>query len=789
MTTTRALPTLGGEGGPPATRDERTAETVTRGARECAGSENPAPAVSGAVGATRAPARRALGVGRAAPAPARADAVPKATGEFAYSSDLNAAGMLWGHTLRSPHAHARIRTIDTAGALAMPGVHAVLTHEDVPGRRTYGLEFPDQPVLAFDRVRFFGEPVALVAAEHPEQATRAAARIHVEYEPLEPIVDPERATAQEPLHPDRPTMGHGYRDDPRPNVVRSIVIRHGDPDAPGDVTVEGTYALGIQDQAFLGPESGLAVPDGEGGVDVYVATQWLHVDRDQVAPCLGLEPEQVRIHLAGVGGAFGGREDLSMQIHGAMLALHTGRPVKIVYSRDESFLGHVHRHPARIRAEHRATSAGKLVCVRMEILLDGGAYASSSTAVTSNAASFACGPYNVENALIEATCVYTNNPPCGAMRGFGSVQSCFAAESQMDKLAEVLGIDPVELRLLNALASGDVLPTGQRITGSLPVAEVIRRCAAIPVPEPEELPREPIRLPGGAGNATHGEGVRRGVGFAVGFKNVCYSEGFDDSCAARVRVRADGSAEVDCAAAEVGQGVTNVILQVARRELGTDEVHLARGSTSTVGSAGSSSASRMTWMAAGAVREACRAALAERDRGALEVDVERVYRHPRTTPLDPETGQVTGERAHVAFACAAMRVVAEVDVDLGLTRIVWIGTAQDVGNALDRQAVEGQIEGGTAQGIGLALMEEIQTRDGLIANASFTDYLIPTALDVPPVVSELVEEPEPDAPYGVKGVGEPPTVVSTAAIVAALRAATGRPLIRVPVRPDDIVDL
>ena len=717
----------------------------------------------------------------------RDDAVPKVTGEFDYSSDLSAPGMLWGVTLRSPHAHARIVSVDLSKALTLPGVQAILTHADVPGRKRYGLEFPDQPVLAIDRVRYVGEPVAVVAADHPEQARQALAAIEIEYEPLEPVVDMEHALEQEPLHPDRPTMGHGYLDDPRPNVVRHLVIRHGDPETDGDIVVAGEYEVGIQDQAFLGPESGLAVPDGEGGVDIHVATQWLHVDRDQVAPCLDLRPEQVRIHLAGVGGAFGGREDLSMQIHGALLALHTSRPVKMSYDREESFTGHVHRHPARMWCEHRATREGRITCVRMRILLDGGAYASSSTAVASNAASFAVGPYRVDNALIEATAVYTNNPPCGAMRGFGAVQTCFAAEAQIDRLAAELGIDPIELRLLNALEPGDSLPTGQPVTGSLPTREVIRRAAALPLPGAEALPRDPLRLPGGAGNTTRGEGVRRGVGFALGFKNICYSEGFDDFCTARVVLRADGSAVVHSAAAEVGQGVTGVILQVARTELGTDDVSLAPPATASVGSAGSASASRMTWMAAGAVRDACRAALEEREKQrGEEVDVERVYRHPRTTPLDPETGQITGERAHVALAVAAMRVVVEVDVELGLTRVVWVGTAQDVGRAVNPLAVEGQIEGGTAQGLGLALMEELVTRDGAILNASFTDYLIPTALDMPPVDIELIEEPEPDAPYGAKGVGEPPTVVSTAAILSALRDATGRPLTRVPVRPDDI---
>jgi CO/xanthine dehydrogenase Mo-binding subunit len=724
-----------------------------------------------------APARR-LELGRVGESVRRVDAIPKVTGEFAYASDLFAAGMLFGLTIRSPHAAARLKRIDTSEARGMPGVHAVLTHKDVPGEKRYGLEFADQPVLALEDVRYFGEPVAVVAAEHPEQARRAAAKIKVDYIPQQPVVEPERAK----------------------ETLRELTIRHGDPDAQGAVSVEGVYELGIQDQAFLGPEAGLAVPDGKGGIDIYVATQWLHVDRDQIAPCLGLEPEQVRIHLAGVGGAFGGREDLSMQIHGALLALKTNRPVKMVYNREESFAGHVHRHPAKIWAEHRADGDGKLVCVRMKILLDGGAYASSSTAVCSNAASFACGPYAVPNALIECKAVFTNNPPCGAMRGFGAVQTCFAAEGQMDKLAAALGVDPVELRLRNALAYGDPLPTGQRITGSLPVAEVIRRCAALQEPEPEELPRDPIRLPGGAGNTTRGDGIRRGVGFALGFKNICYSEGFDDYCAARVRLFADADgelvAEIHSAAAEVGQGVTNVMAQVARTEFPeVADVVLAPHTTAAVGSAGSSSASRQTWMTAGAVRAACLAIRDELERrgGALapgeEIDVERVYRHRQTTPLDPQTGQITGERAHVAFACAAMKVVAEVDVELGLTRVVWIGTAQDVGKAMNPQAVFGQIEGGTAQGLGLALMEELLTRDGVITNASFTDYLIPTALDMPPVAADLVEEPEPDAPYGAKGVGEPPTVVSTAAIVAALRDATGRELTRVPVRPDDIVGL
>ena len=736
---------------------------------------------------TTQPSRR----GRIGEAVRRHDAIPKVTGEFAYSSDLHAAGMLWGHTVRSSHPHARVIAVDISDARALPGVHAVLTHEDVPGQKTYGLEFPDQPVLAVDCVRYFGEAVAIVAAEEPEQARRAAAAVRVEYELLDPVVDPERATEQEPLHPDRPTMGHGYRDDPRPNVVRSLVIRRGDPDAEGDVTVSGVYEIGQQDQAFLGPESGLAVPDGEGGVDVYVATQWLHVDRDQVAPCLDLDPEQVRIHLAGVGGAFGGREDLSIQVHAAMLALRTGRAVKMsTAARSPSSVTSTAIRRASGPSTARSAT-GELVAVRMRLLLDGGAYASSSTAVISNACAFAVGPYAVENVLVDGLVVYTNNPPCGAMRGFGAVQSCVAAEAQMDRLAAALDIDPVELRLLNALEPGGSLPTGQVIAGSLPTREVIRRAASIPLPEPEELPRDVIRLPGGAGNTTRGEGVRRGVGFAVGFKNICYSEGFDDSCAARVLLGADGrSATIHCAAAEVGQGVTDVVLQVARhgardrRRRARDRLHGARrlvGLVVGVADDVDGGGRRPARMPRGARRAGAHGRRRGRRRARLSPPA-----HVRARPRDGSGhGRARARRVRRVGDARRRRGGRRPRAHPGRLDRHRAGRRR----AVNPLAVAGQIEGGTAQGLGLALMEEIQVRDGVIANASFTDYLIPTFLDMPPVVSELIEEPEPDAPYGVKGVGEPPTVVSTAAILSAVRDATGRELSRVPVRPDDIVGL
>lgn len=755
----------------------------------------------------------------------RVDGIPKVKGQFQFASDLWAEGMLWGFTVRSPHPHARIRSIDISKAIASPGVHAVLLANDVPGRKTYGLEFADQPVLAQDRVRYAGEPVAILAGVDLEVARRAAETIAVDYEVLPAVTDMEQA-----LRPGAPPV-HEFG-----NVLRHVRIEHGELDAKADVWVEGYYETGIQDQAPLGPEAGLAIPAADGGVELYVATQWLHVDREQVAPALNLPAEKVRLYLAGVGGAFGAREDVSMQIHACMLALRTGKPVKMVYSREESFYGHVHRHPSRIWMRHGARRDGTLVNVYARLLVDGGAYASSSAAVIGNASTFAAGPYAVPNALIEGTCVYTHNPPCGAMRGFGAVQACFAYEAQMDKLAKALAIDPVELRLKNALSAGSVLPTGQVIAGSAPLREVIARCAAIPMPD-ESAPNtrpgfggaaaprpDPLLLPGGAGNVSRGESLRRGIGFAVGYKNIAYSEGFDDSSEARVRLFAGPSgavAEVHSAAAEVGQGVHTILAQIVRTELGVEHV-LVHPSDTQIGSAGSSSASRQTMMSGGAAQSAAQAvreALFDRVRrrsaltgrevqgdlalqggmvlsggavlGVIEefldqpIEHARTYHHRRTRALDAK-GQ--GD-PHVAFAFAAQRAVVDVDTDLGLARVVQIATAQDVGRALNPQGVTGQIEGGTAQGLGLALMEEVQLSDGLIRNASFTDYLIPTILDMPPVVSVLIEEPEPGSPYGAKGVGEPSTVVSTAAIAAALRNATGRELNRVPVSPDDLAGL
>ncbi|CAL9579907.1 xanthine dehydrogenase subunit D [Streptomyces sp. NPDC052644] len=765
----------------------------------------------------------------------RPDGTLKVTGEFAYSSDMWHEDMLWGQILRSPVAHAEIVSIDTSEALAQAGVYAVLTYDDLPTEvKNYGLEIQDTPVLAHGRVRHHGEPVAVVAADHPETARRAAAKIKVEYRELPVVTDEASALAPDAplLHPGRDDHHAGHV--PHPNIVHRQPIIRGDVGAArarADVIVEGEYTFGMQDQAFLGPESGLAVPAEDGGVDLYIATQWLHSDLRQIAPVLGLPEEKVRMTLSGVGGAFGGREDLSMQIHACLLALRTGKPVKIVYNRYESFFGHVHRHPAKLYYEHGATKDGKLTHMKCRIVLDGGAYASASPAVVGNAASLSAGPYVIENVDIEAIALYTNNPPCGAMRGFGAVQACFAYEAQMDKLAAKLGMDPVEFRRLNAMEQGTIMPTGQPVDSPAPVAELLRRVKARPLPPErqwETTAGADVRaLPGGLSNTTHGEGVVRGVGYAVGIKNVGFSEGFDDYSTARVRmevINGEAVATVHTAMAEVGQGGVTVHAQIARTELGVTQVTIHPADT-RVGSAGSTSASRQTYVTGGAVKNSCELVrekvleLGRRKFGTYHpawahaellleggkvvtdngevladlvdvledeaVEVEAEWRHRPTEPFDLRTGQGNG---HVQYSFAAHRAVVEVDTELGLVKVIELACAQDVGKALNPLSVVGQIQGGTTQGLGMAVMEEIvvDPKTAKVKNPSFTDYLIPTILDTPTIPVDVLELADDHAPYGLRGIGEAPTLSSTPAVLAAIRDATGLELNRTPVRPEHL---
>jgi xanthine dehydrogenase D subunit len=719
--------------------------------------------------------------------PLRPDGVPKLRGEFDYAQDLSAEGMLWAATVRSPHARARIVSVDLAAALAIGGVHACLTADDVPGRATFGLEHPDQPVLAGDEARYWGEPVAVVAAEDHDTARRAAAAIEVRYEPLDALTDPEEA-------------------DRRDEVFRRLGIRRGDQALRGSVVVQGEYEVGMQDQAPLGTEAGLAIPDGQGGVDLYATSQYVHVDHEQVVASLGLRPEQVRAHPTGIGGAFGAREDVNLHIHLCLLALHTGRPVKMVYQRSESFTGHVHRHPAWLSYRHEADETGRLVRVEARVVIDGGAYASTTSAVLANACYFAVGPYRCESVSVDGVGARTNNPPCGAMRGFGAVQVCFGYEAQMDRLAVALGMDPLDLRELNALGTGDAMPTtGQIIDTPLPTIDVIRSLQAMPLPEPATGLHH-SELPGGSGLTTETHQVRRGVGYALGIKNLGFSEGSDDYAQARVRLTSNG-AVVETAAIEVGQGLVTVLAQIARSALGISHVEVAHVDTSKIDSAGSTSASRQTQLSGGATLEAAtrlrQRVLAHHegdqldDQGLWKGDDLLVtwadlgdgsweetvtFRHPPTTGPD-ENGQGV---IHADFAVAGHRAVVDVDTELGLVKVVRVDTAQDVGRALNPQSVQGQIEGGILQGVGLAVMEELVMKDGVILNPTFTDYLLPTILDAPDVEALLIEREGSWGPFGAKGVGESPTISSTAAIAAAIRAASGRELNRVPIRPQDV---
>jgi xanthine dehydrogenase D subunit len=650
-----------------------------------------------------------------------------------------------------------------------------------------------------------GEPIAAVAADHPETCRRALAAIVVEYEVMTPLVDAELAIlpTTPPIHPDG-------------NLIRHQRIIHGDSNATAEIIVEGNYTIGMQDQAFLGLEAAMAFPDpGAQGVELHIATQWLHEDRGQIAACLNLPENNVRLVLGGVGGAFGAREDISLQVHCCLLALRTGRPIKMQYSREESFFGHVHRHPATVWMRHHANRSGKIVKIEARMVFDGGAYTSTSPAVLINGITHTQGPYQCDNAVVDGYAVRTNNPPCGAMRGFGVVQACFAHEGQMDKIAEACGISPVEVRLVNAMHTGDKIITGQTMESVAPVERCIRETDAIPLPPPMPDLVDALELPGGSGLTAERKNIVRGIGWGVSMKNLMYSEGFDDYATARCTL-SNGVASLKFATSEVGQGFVTLAPQIARSVLGVDQV-VQEVSDTQIGSAGSTSASRQTWMSGGAVDGACRLVrermfehvgkLHNIDPIRLLIDGTDVvdsigdfrisvvdategvtfsetfeHHHRKTEDLD-ENGQ---GNCHVAFAFVAHRAVVDVDCDLGLVKVVQIATAQDVGKVLNPLSALGQLEGGIAQGLGLAVMEEIVLENGKVRNPSFTDYLLPTALDAPTVVAVMIEEPEPQAPLGAKGIGEPPCISVTPAIVAAIRAATGKALLRVPVRPQDI---
>ncbi|MDH6126686.1 xanthine dehydrogenase family protein molybdopterin-binding subunit [Kitasatospora sp. GP82] len=765
------------------------------------------PAELSPAGAEEAQGAEPFGLGGSA---LRNDALPKALGIYPYAADLWAEGLLWGAVLRSPHPHARIVAIDTTPALALPGVHAVVTAADlplgpegIPDGAPSGPIVADRPILASGVVRHHGEPVAAVAADHPDTARLAAASIRVEYELLEVVTDPEQSFNVPPLHPEG-------------NLFRHLPLRTGDPEAVGEIIVEGLYQVGRQDPAPLGAEAGLAVPRPDGGVELHLSSTDPHGDRDRTAACLGLEPDRVRLVVTGVPGATTDREDLSFQVTLALLALRTGRPVKMTLTREESFHAHTSRHPALLRYRHHADAEGRLVKVEAQILLDGGAYADVSAEALAAAAAFSVGPYVCPNVFVDAWAVRTNNPPAGRMRGEGALQTCFAYESQLDQLAAQLGVDPLEIRRRNAMATGDPMPTGQAVTCPAPVAALLDAIADSPLPAlPLDDPEADWLLPGGPGGAGDPAAVRRGIGYALGMVHMLGAEGEDEVSTATVRVSGD-HATVICAAVDSGQGFATLARQIVQSVLGVSEVYIAPVD-SDQSAAGPSARGRHTWVSGGAVE---RAALMVRHQllqpiaanfgmsvelltiadgkissydGVLGMPVSEALEgkelwataqcrpHP-TEPLD-ESGQ--GD-AFVSIAFCAMRAVVDVDIELGAVRVVDVTVAQDVGRALNPRQIEDRIEAAVAQSIGLALLEDLRTEGGRILNPSLTGYRLPTALDTPDVrIAALLEERDVVATFGAKAVSAVPAVVAPAAVAAAVRAATGLPVGRLPILPED----
>ncbi len=722
----------------------------------------------------------------------RVDARAKVTGEARYPGDFEMEGMLHAKILFAGRPHARVLSVDTTAAEALPGVVAVFTAADVPVNE-YGLQTPDQPVLCGpdssnpdgDRVRFVGDQVAVVVATSEQIAARARDLIQVEYEDLPVVSDPFAA-----LEPDAPQL-HPHR---RPseihpelrtegNLICHHQIRKGDVEAAwaeADVIVEGDYYTPPQEHAYLQPEAGLAYIDEEGRVTVVVAGQWTWEDQHQIAHALDLPPEQVRVIYPAIGGAFGGREDMSVQIVLALAAWKLRRPVKTVWSREESIIGHCKRHPMWIHARWGATRAGKLVAAEVRVIADGGAYCYTTNKVLGNTTVTCTGPYEIPNVKVDVDGVYTNNPPGGAFRGFGAPQGIFAAESQMNKLAYALGMDPIALRLKNLLREGSLTAMGTPLPGGVGLVDVTERCA---LTAGWKRSGSDWRRP--AARAPH-----TGIGFAVAFKNVGFSFGYQENCWAKVELR--GEAEVEEAmvyigSAEVGQGTHTAITQMAAAALGlpVERVTLIPSDTATSpGSSGSVSASRMTFMAGNAVRGAARRALEAWRAEERPAVAEYTYLAPKTTPFDPETGYGT---PNFAYGYVAQAVEVQVDPETGELRVRRVVCADDVGQAINPRLLEGQIEGGVVQALGWATSEHFIVREGRVLTPDLSTYLIPTVEDVPEAVETiLVENPDPRGPWGARGMGEMPFIPFAPALTAAVHDAVGVWFDRLPLTPEVI---
>ncbi len=724
----------------------------------------------------------------------RIDALGKVTGETDFPGDINLPNQAYMKILFAGKPHARIKRIDSTQAAEMEGVLAVFTAADVPVNE-YGLSIPDQPVLCgpgsskpyADRVRFVGDQVALVVAESEQIASQACKMIAVEYEDLPVVVDPIAAMQSDSvlLHPDKGS-----------NVFCHYRIRKeadGDLFRDADIIVEGHYQTPAQEHAFLQPEAGLGYIDEEGRVTVIVGGQWVHEDREQIAHALNIDEENVRVIYPAVGGAFGGREDMSVQIVLALAAwrLHQrgiDRPVKNIWSREESIIGHHKRHPYKIHSKWGATRDGRLLAAEVEVIADGGAYAYTSTKVLGNATLMCTGPYKIPRVRVDAYAVYTNNLPNGAFRGFGGPQGAFAAEAQMNKLAEALGMDPVELRMRNLVDEGDLLSVGT----PLPKGVSIKKVAAEAARAGGWIHTDKgwHRPDGYSGEVWGRPEVRKGVGFACGFKNVGFSFGAPENCWAIIEL--SGGAEIEKAilyhgGAEVGQGAHTVFVQMAAEALGLpiEKVELVAADTAVTNNPGSVSASRMTFMAGNAIRGAAQMALEKWNNEERPARAVFQYRPPKTTPFDPETGK---SEPNFSYGYVAEVVELELDTETGQIEIKKVLCADDVGKAVNPRNVEGQIEGAIVQAAGYAVLENFIQRDGYVLTNTLSTYLIPTVLDIPEKVEAVIlEYADPVGPWGARGVGEMPYMPLAPAVCAAIHSATGVWFDEFPYTPERIL--
>lgn len=709
----------------------------------------------------------------------RPDALGKVTGTTRYPGDLVRPGMLHLKLVFAGRPHARILAIDASAALAMPGVVAVLTAADVPSN-AYGLIEADQPVLCGDVVRYVGDRVALVVAESRALAEAAARLVRVEYADLPVVSDPLQA-----LEPGAPLI-HAERGS---NLIYHCPLRKGDAEAAlvaADVVVSGHFTTSWQEHAYLQPEAGIAYLDAQGRVVVESAGQWLHEDRRQIAAMLALPEDQVVVRYGAIGGAFGGREDLSVQHLLALAAWRLGRPVTIVWDRSESIFAHHKRHPVTIECRWGAMRDGRIVAMTARAIADGGAYASTSQEVIKCVALFASGCYEVPNLAVDAYAIYTNNLPAGAFRGFGAPQAQFASELMIERLAEALALDPVALRRINLYREGSLEPTQNLLPPGVSVRECLDAClaeldrqrAAEAASESSALPTAPAPT------------LRRGWGITCGIKNLGYSFGYPEQCTATVNLFGQATierAELRIGAAEVGQGVHTILAQIAATilELPLAQIELISDDSAETPNAGSASASRLTMMAGRAIHDAATAARQAWQNEERPACATVQYRAPATTSLDPQT---TAGRPNYAYGYVAQAVEVEVDTATGLVRVLRVISAHDVGRALNRQQLEGQIEGALAQALGFTLLEHFQLREGRVVTSGLSSYLLPTILDTPVAITPLIiERADPEGPFGARGVAELPLIAFAPAVAAAIHNATGVWLNELPFTPERVL--